>query len=103
MPNKCASDLQGRVLLHKEHELVTAALEGMINGKEVSGRRIYQIIHNIMINGMYEDTKRKAEKDGTCKMDRQNKKCSCAKKSGRRKKNSGTDKEAEKEIGWTTG
>ena len=36
------------------------------------------------------------EKDGTCKMDRQIKKCSCARKSGRRKKNTGTDKEEEK-------
>ena len=37
------------------------------------------------------------EKDGVCKMDRQNKKkCSCAKKNGRRKNNAGTDKEGEK-------
>ena len=36
------------------------------------------------------------EKDGTCKMDRQNKKFSCARKSGRRKNNAGTDKEEEK-------
>ena len=32
------------------------------------------------------------EKDGECKMDRQNKKCGCARKSGRRKNNAGTDK-----------
>ena len=32
------------------------------------------------------------EKDGACKMDRQNKKCSCAGKSGRRKSNAGTIK-----------
>ena len=32
------------------------------------------------------------EKDGACKMDRQNKKCSCARKSGRRKNNAGTVK-----------
>ena len=34
------------------------------NGKreEIRGRRRYQIIDNIMINGLYEDTKRKAEK-----------------------------------------
>ena len=32
------------------------------------------------------------EKDGACKMDRRNKKCSCARKSGRRKNNAGTDK-----------
>ena len=37
-------------------------LEGMINGKKVRGRRSYQMIHNILINGLYEDTKRKAEK-----------------------------------------
>ena len=36
--------------------------------------------------------------DGTCKMDRQNKKCSCARKSGRRKNNAGTDKEEEKKL-----
>ena len=36
-------------------------LEGMVNGKKVRGRRRYQMI-NIMINGLYEDTKRKAEK-----------------------------------------
>ena len=38
------------------------------------------------------------EKDGACKMNRQNKKCSCAKKSGRRKNNAGTDKEEEKKL-----
>ena len=32
------------------------------------------------------------EKDGACKMDRQNKQCSCARKSGRRKNNAGTEK-----------
>ena len=32
------------------------------------------------------------EKDGAYKMDRQNKKCSCTMKSGRRKNNAGTDK-----------
>ena len=42
--------------------LLKDALEGMINGKEVRGRRIYQMIDNIMMNGLYEDTKRKAEK-----------------------------------------
>ena len=42
--------------------LLKDALEGMANGKKVRGRRIYQIIDNIMINGLYEDTKRKAEK-----------------------------------------
>ena len=38
------------------------------------------------------------EKDGACKMDRQNKKCSCARKSGRRKNHAGTDKEEEKKL-----
>ena len=42
--------------------LLKDALEGMVNGKKVRGRRRYQIIDNIMINGLYEDTKRKAEK-----------------------------------------
>ena len=37
-------------------------LEGIVNGKKVRGRRRYQMIDNIMINGLYEDTKRKAEK-----------------------------------------
>ena len=38
------------------------------------------------------------EKDGASKMDRQNKKCNCARKSGRRKNNAGTDKEEEKKL-----
>ena len=38
------------------------------------------------------------EKDVACKMDRQNEKCSCARKSGRRKTNAGTDKEEEKKL-----
>ena len=42
--------------------LKTSAVEGMVNGKKVRGRRRYQIIDSIMINGLYEDTKRKAEK-----------------------------------------
>ena len=37
------------------------------------------------------------EKDGACKMYMQKKKCSCARKSGRRK-NAGTDKEEEKKL-----
>ena len=41
------------------------------------------------------------EKDGVCKMDRQNKKCSCARKSGRRINNAGTDKEEEKNLAGT--
>ena len=38
------------------------------------------------------------EKGGACKMDRQNKKCSCARKSGRSKDNAGTDKEEEEKL-----
>ena len=42
--------------------LLKDVLEGMVNGKKVRGRRRYQMIDNIMINGLYEDMKRKAEK-----------------------------------------
>ena len=42
--------------------LLKDALEGMVNGKEVRGRRRCQMIDNIMINGVYTDTKRKVEK-----------------------------------------
>ena len=38
------------------------------------------------------------EKDGVSKMDRQNKKCSYARKSGRRNNNAGTYKEEEKKL-----
>ena len=38
------------------------------------------------------------EKDEACKMERQNKKCNCARKSGTRKDNVGTDKEEEKKL-----
>ena len=38
------------------------------------------------------------DKDGACKMDRQNKKFSYARKSGRKKNNAGTDKEEEKKL-----
>ena len=38
------------------------------------------------------------EKSGACKMDKQNKKCSCAGKCGRRKNNAGTDKEEGKKL-----
>ena len=41
--------------------LLKDALEGLVNGKKVYGRRRYQIIDSIMINGLYVDTKRKAE------------------------------------------
>ena len=36
-------------------------------------------------------------------MDKQNKKCSCARKSGRRKNNAGTDKEEEKKLAGPLG
>ena len=42
--------------------LLKDALEGMVKGKKVRGRRRYQMIDNIMINELYADTKRKAEK-----------------------------------------
>ena len=42
--------------------LLKDALEGMVNGKKVRGRRRYKMVDNIMINGLYEDTKAKAEK-----------------------------------------
>ena len=38
------------------------------------------------------------EKDGACKMDKQNKKCSCASNCGSRKNNAGTDKDEEKKL-----
>ena len=44
--------------------MLNDALEGLVglNGTKVRGRRRYQILDNIMINGLYEYTKRKAEK-----------------------------------------
>ena len=48
--------------------LLKDALEGMVNGEKVRGRRRYQMIDNIMINGLCEDTKRKAEKRGEWRM-----------------------------------
>ena len=42
--------------------LLKDALEGIVNGKKVRGRSRYQMIKNILISGMYADTKRKAEK-----------------------------------------
>ena len=35
--------------------LLKDTLEGMVNGKKVRGRRRYQMIDNIMINGLYEE------------------------------------------------
>ena len=46
----------------KRNCVLRDALGGMVNGNEVRGRRRYQMIDNIMINGLYEDTKRKDEK-----------------------------------------
>ena len=46
----------------KKELLLKDALEGMANGKKFRGRKKYQMLDNIMINGLYEDTKRKAEK-----------------------------------------
>ena len=46
---------------YKEHEKKLAG--PLVNGKKVCGRRRYHIIDNIMINGLYKDTKRKAEKN----------------------------------------
>ena len=42
--------------------LLKGALDGMVNRKKVCSRRRYQMIDNIMINGLHKDTKRKAEK-----------------------------------------
>ena len=41
--------------------LLKDALEGMVNVKKFRGSGRYQMIENIMINGLFEDTKRKAE------------------------------------------
>ena len=43
------------------HTLLKDALGGMVNSRNVRGRERYQMIDNIMVNGLYEDTKRKAE------------------------------------------
>ncbi|KAJ4428641.1 hypothetical protein ANN_24686 [Periplaneta americana] len=41
--------------------LLKDALEGMVNGRRVRGRRRYQVIDDIKMYGSYEETKRKAE------------------------------------------
>ena len=41
--------------------LLKDAVEGMVIVKKVRGRRRYQMIDNIMINGLYENTERKAD------------------------------------------
>ena len=48
--------------------LLNDALEGIINEKKVQGRRRYQITDKIMINGLYVDTKSKAEKRVKCRL-----------------------------------
>ena len=59
-------DISGRSYVteqgHNVPLLRTRALEGMVNGKKVRGRKIYQMIDNIIINGMYENKKRQDEK-----------------------------------------
>ena len=47
--------------LDKKELLAEGCYREMVNEKNVRGRR-YQMIDNIMINGLYADTKRKAEK-----------------------------------------
>ena len=47
---------------HNVPLLRTRALEEMVNGKKVRDRRTDEIIDNIVINGLYADTKGKAEK-----------------------------------------
>ncbi|KAJ4438188.1 hypothetical protein ANN_14127 [Periplaneta americana] len=44
--------------------LLKDALEEMVNGRRVRGRRRYQMIDDIKIYGSYEETKRKAEHTG---------------------------------------
>ena len=46
----------------RKDSLLKDALEGIVNGKKVRGWRRYQMIDNIMINGLFEYTKRRAEK-----------------------------------------
>ena len=42
--------------------LLKYALEVIVNGKTVCGKKSYQMTNNIMINCLYVDMKRKAEK-----------------------------------------
>ena len=42
--------------------LLKDALEGMVNGKKVRGRRRFHMMENILINGLHADTKRNTEK-----------------------------------------
>ena len=57
--NKLASSLAKKEL---SAEGCSRCLERMVNGKKVRGRRRYQVIDNIMVNELYENTKRKTEK-----------------------------------------
>ncbi|KAJ4427520.1 hypothetical protein ANN_25168 [Periplaneta americana] len=43
----------------RRNYLLKDALEGMVNGRRVRGRRIYQMIDDIKIYGSYAETKRK--------------------------------------------
>ena len=52
----------------KRNYLLKDAIDGMVNGKKVSGGRRYQMIDNTVINGLYDDTKRKAEKRVECSL-----------------------------------
>ena len=61
---------EGRIMLElimlghwlKRNCLLKDALEGMVNGKTVRGRRSYHMLGNLMVSGLYADSKRKAEK-----------------------------------------
>ena len=48
--------------------LLKVAVEGMVKGKKFRGRRRYQMIDNVRINGLYEDAKRKADKRAEWRM-----------------------------------
>ena len=50
------------VPLLRRNCLLKDALEETVNGKTFRGRRIYQMIDNIRINGLCADTKRKTKK-----------------------------------------
>ena len=50
-------------LTSRSFVLADTALQGLVNGNKFRGRRRYQVIDNIMVNGLYEDMKRKVEKN----------------------------------------
>ena len=72
--------------------------------KELSKRLVFCVECSVVwcrlghYGRMSKDDWKHLEKDGACKMDRQNKECSCIRNSGRRKNNAGTDKEEEKTL-----